>query len=164
MSYFGGKNLWNDMSVFPRMMGKQVDMAVEEITVEVVDISLHSLSRCNGCSLRVPKSSHPCLATGEVSKGIAEASSRLCSFSQHFCSSLFMVFLYRLPAKLCELEREFLVPCGLCCSMLVYQFKGLRDRRLFKTLSRLRAVVKVFNEPVIFLVDVVHCGIFPKTG
>ncbi|ETN76203.1 hypothetical protein NECAME_11845 [Necator americanus] len=34
----------------------------------------------------------------------------------------------------------------------------------FETLSPLRAVVKVFNEPVIFLVDVVHCGIFPKTG
>ncbi|ETN81084.1 hypothetical protein NECAME_08746 [Necator americanus] len=25
-------------------------------------------------------------------------------------------------------------------------------------------VVKVFNESVIFLVDIVHCGIFPKAG
>ncbi|KAK6749473.1 hypothetical protein RB195_001840 [Necator americanus] len=107
MSYFGRENLWNDMSVFPQMVRRQVDMVVEEIGVELVDDVLHSPSRCNGCSLQVPESSHSRLATGEVSTGIADAFSRLCSFSQHFCSSLFKVFLYRLSAKLCEPGREF---------------------------------------------------------
>ncbi|ETN80551.1 hypothetical protein NECAME_09071 [Necator americanus] len=77
------------------------------------------------------------------------------------------VFLYRLSAKPCEHEREFLVPCGSCCSTLAYQLKSFKRQASlgdFRTLSLLRAVVKVFNEPVIFLVDVVHCGIFPKAG
>ncbi|KAK6736017.1 hypothetical protein RB195_018976 [Necator americanus] len=37
MSYFGRKNLCNDMSVFPQMVRRQVDMVVERIRVEVVD-------------------------------------------------------------------------------------------------------------------------------
>ncbi|KAK6762365.1 hypothetical protein RB195_023181 [Necator americanus] len=149
------------------MVRRQVDMAVEEIRIEVVDDFLHPPSRCNGCSLWVPESSHPRLATGEVSTGIADAFPRLCSFSQHFCSSLFKVFLYRLSAKPCELGREFLVPCGSCCSTLAYQLKSFKRQAPpggFKTLSLLRAVVKVFDKPVIFLVDVVHCRIFPKAG
>ncbi|ETN69560.1 hypothetical protein NECAME_15234 [Necator americanus] len=77
------------------------------------------------------------------------------------------VFLYRLSAKLCELGREFLVPCGSCCSTLAYQLKSFKRQAPlcgFKTLSLLCAVLKVFNKPVIFLVDVVNCGIFPKAG
>ncbi|KAK6762898.1 hypothetical protein RB195_023558 [Necator americanus] len=35
ISYFGRENLWNDLSVFPQMVRRQVDMAVEEIRVEV---------------------------------------------------------------------------------------------------------------------------------
>ncbi|ETN68919.1 hypothetical protein NECAME_15542 [Necator americanus] len=75
------------------------------------------------------------------------------------------IFLYCLSAKPCELGSEFLVSCGSCCSTLAYQlkiFKGQASLGGFKTLSLLRAVVKVFNKPVIFLV--VHCGIFPKAG
>ncbi|ETN81116.1 hypothetical protein NECAME_08701 [Necator americanus] len=78
----------------------------------------------------------------------------------------FSVFLYRLSAKPYELGREFLVPCGSCCFTLAYQLKSFKRKASlggFKTLSLLRAV-KVFNEPVVFLVDVVHCGIFPKAG
>ncbi|ETN69653.1 putative aspartate--tRNA ligase [Necator americanus] len=77
------------------------------------------------------------------------------------------VFLYRLSAKPCKHGREFFVPC---CSTLAYQLKSFKGQaslggfKTLKTLSLLRAVVKVFNEPVIFLVDVVHCGIFPKAG
>ncbi|KAK6762649.1 hypothetical protein RB195_023391 [Necator americanus] len=40
------------------MMRRQVDMAAEEIGVEFVDGPLYSLSRCNGCSISVPESSH----------------------------------------------------------------------------------------------------------
>ncbi|KAK6743506.1 hypothetical protein RB195_010647 [Necator americanus] len=142
------------------------DMAVEEIRVEVVDDFLHPPSRCNGCSLWVPESSHPRLAPGEVSTGIADAFPRLCSFSQHFCSSLLRSSLSPL-GKAFELGREFLVPCGSCCSTLAYQLKSFKRQASpggFKTLSLLRAVVKVFDKPVIFLVDVVHCRIFPKAG
>ncbi|KAK6757014.1 hypothetical protein RB195_015068 [Necator americanus] len=111
--------------------------------------SIPLLDDCGDCSLRVPESSHPCIATGEVSMGIADA------------------FLYRLSAKPCELGREFLIPCGSCCSALAYQLKSFKRQAPlggFKTLSLLRAVVKVFNEPIIFLVDIVHCRIFPKAG
>ncbi|ETN77916.1 hypothetical protein NECAME_10700 [Necator americanus] len=77
------------------------------------------------------------------------------------------VFLYRLSAKPCELGRDFLVPCGSCWSTLAYQLKSFKRQASlggFRTLSLLRAVVKLFNEPVMFLVDVVHCGIFAKAG
>ncbi|KAK6760547.1 hypothetical protein RB195_021856 [Necator americanus] len=50
---------------------------------------------------------------------------------------------------------------------LAYQLKSFKRQAPpggFKTLSLLRAVVKVFDKPVIFLVDVVHCRIFPKAG
>ncbi|ETN74644.1 hypothetical protein NECAME_03957 [Necator americanus] len=60
------------------------------------------------------------------------------------------VFLYRLSAKPCELGREFLVPCGSCCCTLAYQLKSLKRQASlggFKTLSLLRAVVKVFDKP-----------------
>ncbi|ETN81585.1 hypothetical protein NECAME_17871, partial [Necator americanus] len=70
------------------------------------------------------------------------------------------VFLYHLSAKPCELGREFLVLCGSCCSTLAFQlksFKGQVSLGGFETLSLLRAVTKMFNEPVVFLVDVVHC-------
>ena len=45
MSHFGRENLRNDMSIFPQMVRRQVNMAVEEIRVEVVDDFLHSPSR-----------------------------------------------------------------------------------------------------------------------
>ncbi|KAK6763663.1 hypothetical protein RB195_024112 [Necator americanus] len=168
IAYFGRENLLNDMSAFPQMVRRQVDMAVEEIRLGVVDNFLHPPSRCNGCFLRVPESSPPRLATGEVYlTGIADAFPHLCSLSQHFCSSLFEDFLYPLSANPCELGREYLVPCGLCCSTLAYQLKSFKRQASlggFKTLSLIRAVVNVFSEPVIFLVDVVHCGIFAKAG
>ncbi|ETN77336.1 hypothetical protein NECAME_03237 [Necator americanus] len=66
-----------------------------------------------------------------------------------------------------ELGREFLVPCGSCCSTLAYQLKSFKRQAFlggYETVSLLRTVVKVFSESVIFLVDVVHCGIFPKAG
>ncbi|KAK6756345.1 hypothetical protein RB195_014636 [Necator americanus] len=106
------------------MVRRQADMA--EIRVDIVDDFLHPPSQCNGCFLRVPESSHHRLPTGEVPMGIADVLPRLCSISQHFCSSLFKVFLYRLSAKPCELGREFLVPCGSCCSTLAYQLKSFR--------------------------------------
>ncbi|KAK6745823.1 hypothetical protein RB195_012128 [Necator americanus] len=127
-----------------------------KIRVKVVDDFLHPRSRCNGCFLWVPESSYPRPATGEVSTGIADAFSRLCIFSQHFCSSLYKVFLHRLSAKLREHGREFLVPCGSCCSTLAYQLKTFKRQASlggFRTLSLLREVVKVINEPVI---DAVH--------
>ncbi|KAK6744042.1 hypothetical protein RB195_011002 [Necator americanus] len=137
------------------MVRRQVDMAVEENSVEVVDDFLHSLSRCNGSSLRDSESNHLRLAISEVSMDIVDAFSRLCSFSQHFCSSLFKVFFIASLQRLANKD-------GL--SMLAYQLKSFEKQASFggfKTLSLPRVVLKVFNEPVVFLVNVVHCGIFP---
>ncbi|KAK6759243.1 hypothetical protein RB195_021078 [Necator americanus] len=78
------------------------DMAVEDLS-RSRELPFPSLSRCNCCSSCVSESSHPRLATGELSTGIADDFSRLSSLSQYICSSLFKVFLYRLSAELCEL-------------------------------------------------------------
>ncbi|ETN84774.1 hypothetical protein NECAME_17012 [Necator americanus] len=81
-----------------------------------------------------------------------------------YCDT-YNVLICRLSAEPCEVGREFLVPCGSCCSTLEYQLESFKRQAFldgFKTLSILRAVVKVFNEPVIFFVDVFHCEIFQK--
>ncbi|ETN84006.1 hypothetical protein NECAME_07102 [Necator americanus] len=101
-----------------------------------------------------------------VKKTICPRNRRKITCTYWHCLNL-KVFLYRLSAKPCERGREFLVSCDSCCSTLAYQLKSFKRQAPlggFKTLSLLRAVVKVFNEPVIFLFDVVHCGIFPKAG
>ncbi|KAK6748728.1 hypothetical protein RB195_001381 [Necator americanus] len=144
------------------MVRRQVDMAVEEIRVEVVDGFLYSPSRCNGYSLRVPESSHPRLATGEVSTGIADASPRLCCFSQlHHSPLLFLrsSFIASLQS-LASLDVSSWFPADRAAPRWRISSRVSRGRRLLVVLklknSLLRAVVKVFNEPVIFLVDVAH--------
>ncbi|ETN72409.1 hypothetical protein NECAME_13877 [Necator americanus] len=66
------------------------------------------------------------------------------------------VFLYRISAKIFDLGREFLVACCLCCSTLTYQLKNFERQPL--------SCSSLFNELVVFLVDVFHCGIFTKAG
>ncbi|KAK6733495.1 hypothetical protein RB195_017319 [Necator americanus] len=149
------------------MARRQVDMAVEEIRVEVVDDFLHPPSRCNCCSLRVPESSHPLLATGEVSTGIADAfpafaasasTSALLSLRSSFIASL---------QSFASTDVSSWFPAARAAprwriSLRIFQRQASLGG--FRTLSLLRAVVKVFDVPVTFLVDVVHCGIFPKAG
>ena len=66
-----------------------VDVAVEEIGVEVMDDFLHRLSGSSDCSVRASEADHLVIVIGEGSSGVADALPHLCRFCQYFCSSLF---------------------------------------------------------------------------
>ncbi|VDO26572.1 unnamed protein product [Heligmosomoides polygyrus] len=59
----------------------QVDVAIEEIGVEVVDDILLGPSGRGGGSIRTSESGHLFLEVGEVPAGIVDAQTCLCSFS-----------------------------------------------------------------------------------
>ncbi|XGW10426.1 hypothetical protein V3C99_012149, partial [Haemonchus contortus] len=82
----------------PKMAGRHVDVAVEEIRVEVVDDLLHCPSGCSNCSVRTTKGSHLSLVIGEIPPGFANALSGLGGFVHNCCSSLSQIFLYRFSA------------------------------------------------------------------
>ncbi|EYC29624.1 hypothetical protein Y032_0006g3079 [Ancylostoma ceylanicum] len=106
MSDFERENRRDDISILPDMVWRELDMAVEEIRVEVVDDLLHYPSRWGDRSIWAPEGCHLGLTVGEVSAGVADASPCLCGFCQHCCSSLLKVFFYRFFAPSCELGCE----------------------------------------------------------
>ncbi|VDP63959.1 unnamed protein product [Heligmosomoides polygyrus] len=77
---------------------EQVDVAIEEFRVEVVDDLLHGLSGRGDGPVRTSESGYLGLEVGEVPAGIADARLCLRSFSQHFRPSLLKIFLCRRSA------------------------------------------------------------------
>ncbi|KAK6733511.1 hypothetical protein RB195_017331 [Necator americanus] len=110
MSYFGRKNLWNEMSVYRLMVKRQVDMALEEIRVEVADdFTIRLLD-----AMVVPFEFRD---ERESLNTFTTARRRLRVFG-----------------------REFLVPCESCCSALAYQLKSFKRQAPlggFKTLTNI---------------------------
>ncbi|VDO68126.1 unnamed protein product [Heligmosomoides polygyrus] len=98
VSDLGRENRGNDVSIRRKMAWGPVDVAIEEIGVEVVDDHLHGPSGRSDGSVRTSESDHLGLEDGEVPASIADAQPCLCCFSQHFRPSLLETFLYRLSA------------------------------------------------------------------
>ncbi|VDP40208.1 unnamed protein product [Heligmosomoides polygyrus] len=94
MSDLGRENRGNDVSILRKMAWGQVDVAIEEIGVEVVDDLLRGPSGKGDGS----ESGHLGLEVGEVPAGIADAQTCLCCFSQHFRPFLLKILLYRRSA------------------------------------------------------------------
>ncbi|KAK6762650.1 hypothetical protein RB195_023391 [Necator americanus] len=97
------------------MMRRQVDMAAEEIGVEFVDGPLYSLSRCNGCSISVPESSHLReVGVGDVSTGDGRRRASLRGFKT-LRSPPTVVEMFQvddgLGTSLCKLCSFFSFPC-----------------------------------------------------
>ncbi|VDO63294.1 unnamed protein product [Heligmosomoides polygyrus] len=73
VSDLGRENRWDDVSILRKMAWGQVDVAIEEIGVEVVDDLLHGPSGRGDGSVGTSESGHLGLEVSEVSAGIAYA-------------------------------------------------------------------------------------------
>ena len=71
MSYFGRENNWNVIFVLLDLIWKKVDVAVEEVRVDVVYDFLHRLSRSSDCSVQASEGDHLVFVIGEGSSGVA---------------------------------------------------------------------------------------------
>ncbi|VDP21942.1 unnamed protein product [Heligmosomoides polygyrus] len=83
------ENRGNDVSILRKMAWEQVDVAIEEIGVEILDDLLHGPPGRGDGFVGTSESGHLGLEVGEDPAGIADTERCLFNFGQHFRPSPF---------------------------------------------------------------------------
>ncbi|XGW21790.1 hypothetical protein V3C99_004613 [Haemonchus contortus] len=142
------------------MVGRQADVAIEEIREEVVDDLHHCPSKCSNYSVNGINGSHLGLTTHEALAGCANALPGLGDIDQDFCCALFQSLLYRFSAQL----RKFGLSWFSTAARVGTPARESSGRIVVPHLETLcfpTAMVKMFDKPVV--VNVFANVIMPQT-